>query len=86
MEADKEKGETPPCKAGTEHDILLSPDTRPLDNKNCEADKSRVATGIIVTPAATRKNPAAVILSIEPFNSRLWNKMRIKLGEWILLI
>ena len=23
---------------------------------------------------------------IEPFNSRLWNKMRIDIGKWILVI
>ena len=31
-------------------------------------------TGIIVTPAATGKKPAAFISSIEPCNSRLCNK------------
>ena len=71
---DKEKVGLPPFTAGTEHDFLRSPDTRPLDNKNGEVEKSCVATGIIVTPAATGKKPADVILYIEPFNSRLWNK------------
>ena len=47
----------------------------PLDNKNREVDKARVATGIIVTPAAIGKNPSAVISSIETFSSRLWNKI-----------
>ena len=65
---DKEKVEPPPYRAGKEHDLPRSPDTRPLDNKNGEVYKSRVATGVIVTPAATRKKPAAVISSIEPFN------------------
>ena len=45
-----------------------------LDNKNGEVNKALIATGIFVTPAATGKKPAAVISSIEPSNSRLWNK------------
>ena len=58
---DKEKGGSPSCTKGTEHSLLRLPDTRPLDNKNVEVDKARVATGIIVTPTAMRKKPAAVI-------------------------
>ena len=61
LSLDREKGGSPPCTAGTEHDLLRLPDTRLLDNKNGEFDKARVATGIIIAPAATRKNPAAVI-------------------------
>ena len=60
--------------AGIEHDLLCSIDTRPLDNKNGEVNKAHVTTGIIVTPTATGKKPAAVIFSIEPLNSKLWNK------------
>ena len=60
--------------AGVEHALLRSPDNSPLDNKNGEVEKARFVTGIIVTPAATGKKPADVILSIGPFNSRLWNK------------
>ena len=71
---DKKKGGPPPFTTGIEHAILCSPDTMPVYNKNGEVEKSRVATGIIVTPAATGKKPAAVILSILPFDSRLWNK------------
>ena len=74
LSPDNEKGGPPPCTAGTEHALLRLYDTRPVDNKNGEVDKARVATGIIVTPAATAMKPAAVILSIEPFNSSLWNK------------
>ena len=71
---------------GIENALLRSPGTSPLDNKNEEVNKARVATGLIVTPAATGKNPAAVISSIEPFNSRLWNKnqnlhCRMDLGD-----
>ena len=71
---DKDTGEPPPFTSGTEHALLCSPDTRLLDNKNGEVDKARIVSGIIVTPVAAGKNPAAVILSIEPFNSRLLNK------------
>ena len=71
----KEKGGTPPFTEVTEHAILCLPDTRPLYNKNGEVEKYCVATGIIVTPTVTGKNPAAVILSIEPFNSKLRNKI-----------
>ena len=75
-----------PFTEGTEHALLRSPDTRLLDNKNVEFNKDCVATGIIVTPTATGKKPAAVISSIETFNSRLWNKNRIEIVEWILVI
>ena len=86
LSPDKEKGGPPPWTAGTEHALLHSYDTRPLENKNGEVQKARVATGIIVTPAATGKKPADVILSIGPFNSRLWNKnenraWRMDLGD-----
>ena len=74
LSPEKEKGGPPHCTAGTEHALLRLSDTRPLDNKNGEVNKAHIATGIIVTPAATGKKPAAVISSIEPFNSRLWNK------------
>ena len=57
----------------TEHALLRSHDTRPLDNKNGEAEKARVATGIIVTPAEMGKKPAAIISAIEPFNSMVLN-------------
>ena len=70
----KDKRGPPPCTADTEHALLRSTNTSPLDNKNGEVGKARVATGIIVTPVATRNKPAAVILSIQPFISRLWNK------------
>ena len=70
----KEKGGPPPCAEGTEHAPLSWPDTSLLDNKNGEVEKYRFAIGTIDTPAATRKNPAAVILSIETFNSKLWDK------------
>ena len=69
-----EKGGPPPCMAGTEHAILNLPDTNPFDNKNGKVYKARVATGMIVTPAATGKKPADVISHIEHFNSRWWNK------------
>ena len=59
---------------GIEHALLRSPGTSPLDNKNEEVNKARVATGVIVTPAVTRKNLATFISSIEPFNLKLWNK------------
>ena len=86
LSPEKEKGGPPPCTAVTEHALLLSPDTRTLENKNAEFDKARVSTGVIVTPAATGKKPAAVILYIETFNSMLWNKKenrawRIYLGN-----
>ena len=86
LSPDNEKGGPPPCTAGTEHALLRLYDTRPVDNKNGEVDKARVATGIIVTPAATAMKPAAVILSIEPFNSSLWKKnqnqaWRMDLGD-----
>ena len=74
LSPDKEKRGPPPCTAGTEHNLLCYPDTRLLDNKNVEVNKARVAIGIIVTPAAKGKKPAAIISSIETFNSRLWNK------------
>ena len=70
----KEKGLPPPCKAGIEHAILRSPDTRLLDNKNGKVEKALVATGIIVTLAAAGKKPDAIVSSIETFNSRLWNR------------
>ena len=83
---DKDKGGPPPHTAGTEHALLRSPNTMLLDNKNGEVKKYCVMTGIIVTPEATGKKPAAVILSIEPFNSRLWNNfdnqaLRMYLGD-----
>ena len=74
LSPDKEKVGPPTCTAGKENVLLRSPDTRTLDNKNGEFDKACVMTGIIVTPSSTGKKPAAVISSIEPFNSRLWNK------------
>ena len=66
LSPDKEKGGPPPCTAGTEQALRRSPDTRPLDNKNGEVDKAHVVTGIIVTPAATGKKPAAAISSCYP--------------------
>ena len=74
LSPDKDKVGPPTCTTGTEYALLRSPDTWTLDNKNGEVDKSSVTTGIIVTPAATGKKPAAIISSIETFNSRLWNK------------
>ena len=68
LSPDKVNGGTPPCMAGIEHALLSLSDTRPLENKNGEFDKARVATRIIVTPAATGKKHSAVIFSIEPFN------------------
>ena len=62
------KGGPPPCTTVTEHALLLSPDTRPLDNKNGDIEKARVATGMIVTSAEMGKKPAAFISSIEPCN------------------
>ena len=50
------------------------PYNRTVDNKNGEVNKARVAKGIIVAPAATGKKPTVFISSIEPFNSKLWNK------------
>ena len=73
LSPDKEKGGPPSYTTGTEHALFRSPDTRSLDNKNGEVEKARVAIGIIVTPEVTGKKPAAVILSIETFNSMLWN-------------
>ena len=70
----KDKGVPPPCTAGAEYYLLSLPDTRPLDNKNGEVDKARVATGIIVAPTSTGEKPAAFVLSIDTFNSRFWNK------------
>ena len=72
--------------AGTEHALLCLSGTSPLDNKNVEFDKSHVAAGIIVTPSVTGTKPSAVILSIEHFNSSLWNKndnryWRMDLGD-----
>ena len=78
LSPDREKGGPTPCTTGTEHALLRSSDTRPLDNKNGEVDKARVATGIIVTPAETGKKPATVISYIEPFNLRLWNTNDIR--------
>ena len=77
LSPEKDKGGPPPCTEVKEHDLLRSHDTRPLDNKNGKVDKARVATGIIVTTAAAGKKPAAFILSIHTFNSRLWNKNEI---------
>ena len=74
----KEKGGPPPCTAGIEHYFLHLSDNRPLDNKNIEVKNSCAATGIIVTPVATGKKPADVILYIEPFNSRFWNNNGIQ--------
>ena len=68
LSPDKGNGGPPPCTAVIEHALLRLSDTRPLENKNGEVDKARVATGIIVTPSATGKKPSAVIFSIEPFN------------------
>ena len=52
LSPDKEKGRPAPYTEGTKNSLLLSPDTRPLDNKNGEVNKARVATGIIVTPCS----------------------------------
>ena len=79
LSPDKEKVVPPPYTAGIEHDLLRFPDTRLLDNKHEEVEKSPVATGIFVTPVVMGKKPAAVLSYIEPFDSRLWNKMRIEL-------
>ena len=70
LSLDKDKVGPPPCTAGIEHTLLCSPDTMLLDNKKGDVKKAPVATGIIVIPAAAGNNPAAVISSIEPFNSR----------------
>ena len=74
LSPDKEKVGPPPCTAGTEHALLCQPDTSLLKIKELEVDKARVATRIIVSPAETGKKADGVILSIEPFNSRLCNK------------
>ena len=71
---DRDKGGPPPCTAGTENALFRLTDTRPLDNTKGEFDRAHVATGMIVTHAATGKKPADVISSIEHFNSMSWNK------------
>ena len=74
LSPDKENRRPTPYTTGKENDLLRSPDTRPLDNKNVRVDKACVVTGIIVNPIVTGKKPAAVISSIESFISRLRNK------------
>ena len=64
LSPDKDKGVPPPCTAGTEHSLLRSPDTWPLDNKNGEVEKALIETRMIVTTAVTGKKPDSDILSI----------------------